>query len=247
MAQALDRIIVVGASSGMGAALATVLARPGRKIALVARRAAELDAVAAKVRAVGAEAIVEAADAADTAAVAGTFARLEALLGGVDVLAYVAGVMPEVGGAEFPTDKDRLMVEVNVLGAVAWLNAGATYFQTKGRGVLCGVGSVAGDRGRRGAPVYGASKAFLHTYLESLYNRLSVQGISVVTIKPGPVRTAMTEGKKLPLLIDADAAAWRIAIAIERGEREVYVPGIWRWIMLAIRCLPSAVFKRMSI
>lgn len=247
MAQTLDRIILVGASSGIGAALAVALARPGRKLALVARREAELQTVAAQVRAAGAEALVEPANAAETHTVAATFARLEGLLGGVDAVIYAAGVMPDVAPSAFPTALDQQMVEVNVLGAVAWLNAGATYFLTKGRGVLCGFGSVAGDRGRRGAPVYGATKAFLHTYLESLYNRLSVQGIAVVTIKPGPVRTPMTAGKQLPLLIDADVAARRIALALERGEREVYVPGIWRWIMMAIRCVPSGVFKRLSI
>jgi short-subunit dehydrogenase len=168
-------------------------------------------------------------------------------MGGVDALVYAAGVMPDVGPDEFPTDRDRQMIEANFLGAVAWLNAGAAFMQAQRRGVLCGFGSVAGDRGRRGAPVYGATKAALHTYLESLYNRLNICGVQVVTIKPGPVRTPMTAGKKLPLLIDADVAAKRIALALERGEREVYVPGIWRWIMLAIRLTPSFVFRRLSI
>jgi short-subunit dehydrogenase len=243
----LSRIIIVGASSGMGAELAVALARPGRKLALVAPRSSELEAVAVRVRKAGAEALVQAADSAQSQEVAATFDRLQQLMGGVDALVYAAGVMPDVGPDEFPTDRDRQMIEANFLGAVAWLNAGATWMQAQRRGVLCGFGSVAGDRGRRGAPVYGATKAALHTYLESLYNRLNVHGVQVVTIKPGPVRTPMTAGKKLPLLIDADVAAKRIALALERGEREVYVPGIWRWIMLAIRLTPSFVFRRLSI
>ncbi len=244
----LNRIVIVGASSGIGAALALEMARPGRSIALVARRAAELERVAEQVRARGATALVEPCDAKDTAAVEASWQRLSGAMGGVDALIYASGVMPEVGIDEFNTEKDREMIEVNVVGAMAWLNCGARDFARRGSGTLCGIGSVAGDRGRRPHPAYGASKAALHHYLEALRNRLSLKGIHVVTIKPGPVQTPMIEGRgKMPMTISAEKAAARIAKAVERGENTVYVPGQWWLIMHILQHMPSFIFKRLSI
>jgi NAD(P)-dependent dehydrogenase (short-subunit alcohol dehydrogenase family) len=106
---------------------------------------------------------------------------------------------------------------------------------------------VAGDRGRRGNPGYHTSKAALTTYLESLRNRLSRYGVTVVTIKPGPVETDMTRGLKLPLMISAETCA-RDAIAHMRaGTGEAYVPLAWSPIMMVIRNVPSVVFRRTNI
>lgn len=243
----LSNIVIVGASSGMGRALAIVLARPGRKLGLVARRLDELESVAAEVRRLGAQAEVEVADAADVAQAARSWATLQAKLGGIDTLVYTAGVMPEVAPDEFNTAKDKFMIDVNVTGAIAWLNLAANDFQRAGRGVICGVGSVAGDRGRRPSPVYGATKAALHSYLESLRNRLWLHGVRVVTIKPGPVDTPMTRGKgPMPLMVTAEVAAQRIAIALERGPEVVYVAWPWRYIMLILQHIPSRIFRRFA-
>ncbi|MSQ81973.1 MAG: SDR family NAD(P)-dependent oxidoreductase [Myxococcales bacterium] len=243
----LSTIIIVGASSGIGAALAQALAQPGRTLGLVARRPAELSAVAAQVTALGATAVVRPCDAADLSAVGACWQDLLAQLGSCDALVYSAGVMPDVGPSEFDSVKDRHIIEVNVIGAMAWLNCGATYMQERKRGVLCGISSVAGDRGRRLAPAYASSKAALNTYLEALRNRLSVQGVSVVTIKPGPVRTPMLGGSKLPLTVDAAVAARRIAVALQRGEHTVYVHWGYRAIMGIIVCIPSFIFRRLAI
>jgi NAD(P)-dependent dehydrogenase (short-subunit alcohol dehydrogenase family) len=168
-------------------------------------------------------------------------------MGGIDAVVYAAGVMPDVASDEFDTAKDQQVIEINVLGAVAWLNCAARHFAPLGRGVICGIGSVAGDRGRRGAPVYGASKAALHTYLESLRNRLAVRGVRVVTVKPGPVRTPMLGDKRMPLTVNADVAAAAIARSLSGGPEVVYVHWLWRWIMLAIRSVPSLIFRKLSV
>ncbi|MBM4342100.1 MAG: SDR family NAD(P)-dependent oxidoreductase [Deltaproteobacteria bacterium] len=243
----LQRIVIVGASSGIGAALAVEMARPGRSLGLVARRATELHDIATAVTARGAKAVVRTCDAVDEAAVAECWHTLLGELGGCDALVYSSGVMTEVGPREFAIAKDRHIIEVNVIGAMAWLNLGAAHMADQGRGVLCGIGSVAGDRGRRQAPAYGASKAALHTYLESLRNRLSVLGVQVVTVKPGPVRTPMLGARKLPLTVSAEVAARRISRAIARGEHTVYVHWGYRWIMAIVRCIPSIVFRRLAI
>ncbi len=243
----LQRILIVGASSGIGEALALHLAGAGKTLGLVARRQAALARVADEVTRRGGKAVVEVSDAADPRAVEASWANLLSQMGGIDAVVYAAGVMPDVAPDEFDTAKDQQVIEINVLGAVAWLNCAARHFAPLGRGVICGIGSVAGDRGRRGAPVYGASKAALHTYLESLRNRLAVRGVRVVTVKPGPVRTPMLGDKRMPLTVDADVAAAAIARSLSGGPDVVYVHWLWRWIMLAIRSVPSLIFRKLSV
>ena len=241
--------IVVGASSGIGLAVARRLALAGRKVALLARREAELnhqvelinDALARP----AATAYVH--DAADVDAVEGLFARIEDELGEVEELHFVAGVMPEVGLDEFDLDKDRLQVNVNFLGCIAWGNAAARRFQARGRGCIVGVTSVAQDRGRIGRPVYNASKAGMDTYLEALRNRLWRHGVQVTTVRPGFVETPMTAGMQLKGAISADRAAELVLKARDRKAAIAYVPAKWRLIMFVIRNIPSFVFRKLSI
>lgn len=241
--------IVVGASSGIGLAVARRLCLSGRKVAMLARREAELRAQVATANDVlgrtAAHAYVH--DAADLDAAEPLFARIEQDLGPVDELHYVAGVMPEVAADEFDLAKDRLQVQVNLLGCIAWGNAAARRFLSRKAGCIVGVGSVAGDRGRAGRPVYNASKAGMDTYLEALRNRLWRHGVQVTTIRPGFVATPMTAGLPLKGAIPADRAAELILRARDRRAAIAYVPGKWRPIMFVIRNIPSIVFRRLSI
>lgn len=241
--------IVVGASSGIGAALARRLALEGRKVALLARREPELRAVALTIdRGTGqALAFSYPHDAARGEEAEPLFARIEQELGEVGELHYVAGVMPEVGRQEFDLDKDRIQMEVNALGCIAWCNAAARRFLQRGKGHIVGVSSVSQDRGRTGRPGYHASKAAMDTFLESLRNRLWRHGVRVTTIRPGFVETPMTEGLELRGAISADRAAGLILKARDRGRTIAYVPWKWRPIMFVIRNIPSFVFRRMDI
>lgn len=245
----LKRAIVVGASSGIGAALTRRLCREGHIVAAVARREGELSRLCDEINRGGERrAVAYAHDVTDTAAVPELFARIVRDLDGLDVVVYAAGVMPKVREDEFDPAKDRQIVEVNVIGAMAWLDLAAERFQVQRGGVIVGIGSVAGDRGRRGNPAYCASKAALHTYLEALRNRLARFGVHVLTVKPGPVRTPMTEGvDKMPMAIDAETCADGIWRAIVRRSDVAYVPAQWGVIMPVIRAIPSIVFRRMSI
>lgn len=241
--------IVVGASSGIGLAVARRLCSSGRKVAMLARRPAELETQVALVNeTLGREAArAYVHDVADADAAEGLFARIEQELGEVDELHFVAGVMPDVGRDEFDLDKDRQQVIVNMLGCIAWGNAAARRFQARGRGRIVGVSSVAQDRGRVGRPVYNASKAGMDTYLEALRNRLWRHGVRVTTIRPGFVETPMTAGLELKGAISADRAAELILKARDRQKAIVYVPGKWRLVMFLIRNVPSFVFRKLSI
>jgi decaprenylphospho-beta-D-erythro-pentofuranosid-2-ulose 2-reductase len=251
MKQRFQRAIIVGASSGIGAELARQLAASGCHVALVARRADELNRLATEINTASADtplAFIYPHDVRCYGEAPALFQTVCRDLGGLDLIIYAAGVMPRLLPDEYDFAKDQAMIEVNVLGAIAWLNAAAERFQAAGSGTLVGISSVAGDRGRRGQPVYGASKAALDTYLEALCNRLGRFGVRVVTIKPGPVDTPMTQGlDKLPLLISAPAAARQILAAAARGTRLAYVPSKWRPIMAILRAIPSPIFQKLNV
>ncbi len=240
-----QRAIVVGASSGIGEALALRLARAGAQVAIVARREEELQRVAKE----DPERLHPYAhDVADLDGTTALFERIEADLGEVDTLVYAAGVMPGLEEGEYSFEKDRAMITVNVLGAMAWMNLAAARFEAAKRGTLIGISSIAGERGRRGNPGYCTSKAALTTYLESLRNRCSRYGVNVVTIKPGFVDTAMTRGVKgLFWVISADEAARRSLAIAQRGKSSSgFVPARWALVAWVVRLLPSFIFKRLN-
>jgi short-subunit dehydrogenase len=167
----------------------------------------------------------------------------------VELFIYSAGVMPDVGAQEYNTEKDLAQIEVNLAGAMAWCNQAANLFQSQRSGTLVGIGSIAGDRGRKGNPAYHATKAGFATYLESLRNRLSEVGVHVLTIKPGGVHTPMTAHlANLPMAISAEQAAHTILGAARRRFWNTrYVPMRWWAVGTVIKLMPSFLFKRMNI
>lgn len=242
------RAIIVGASSGIGAALARCLADEGYSLALLARRSELLEKLTNEINSThgATHARYYIHDVNDYESVPELFRQIVADLGGLDSFIYNTGVSHMVGLKKYDFKKDRLTTEVNYIGALAWLNPVAEMFQSLQGGQIVGVSSVAGERGRVGNPSYNASKAALTTYLEALRNRLTRYGVNVLTVKPGPVETEMTKGIKMPLKISAEKAADDIAKAMRKRNQEVYTASLWRWIMLVIRNIPSVIFRRMT-
>src|SRR6478609_1522581 len=244
MKAALSRVVVVGASSGMGEAMARQLAAAGADVAIVARREGELTRLASE-RPGKLHPYVH--DVSNVDEVPALFERIERELGGVDGLIYAAGVMPKLEESEYAFEKDRAMVTVNLLGAMAWMNQAAARFEAARTGTILGISSIAGERGRRGNPGYCTTKAALTTYLEALRNRCSRYGVNVVTIKPGFVDTAMTRGLKgLFWLISAEKAA-KISLSLARkGNSGVaFVPSRWALVAFIVRSLPSFIFRKL--
>ncbi len=168
-------------------------------------------------------------------------------LGGLDLIVYVAGVQPVVGANEYNFEKDSAMINVNILGAIAWLNQAAVRFERTRSGHIVGISSIAGDRGRVGSPVYNTSKAALNTYLEALRNRLSRRGVTVTTIKPGFVDTPnLANAAKTFWVISPEDAAAQIYLAIRRKRGTVYIPARWGLVGLIIRHIPSSIFRWMK-
>jgi NAD(P)-dependent dehydrogenase (short-subunit alcohol dehydrogenase family) len=246
MALPWKHAIVVGGSSGIGEELVRRLTDGGCRVAAVARRESELRRVAG-MSANPDNVLIYPHDVTCFDEVPGLFQQVCRDLGGLDVLFYAAGIMPRILPDEYDMEKDRLAVEVNFLGAIGWINQAADRFARAGAGTIVGLSSVAGDRGRGGYPVYGASKAALNAYLESIRNRVGRVGVAVTTVKLGPVDTPMTKGMSgLPLMISPADAAEQILACAARGANTVYIPWKWRPVMFIIRCLPSFLFKRLK-
>lgn len=223
-----NRAIVVGGTSGIGEAIVRQLEASGCAVAVVGRRSEKYPH-----------------DVTDVGAIPELFQRIASDLGGLDLFIYSAGLMHRVGPEEFNTERDLEMIDVNLGSAVAWINQAAIRFQGTKSGTILAIGSVAGDRGRKGQPAYNASKAGLATYMEAIRNRLSTLGVTVATVKPGPVNSPMTAGLNLknPMTVD-QAAAKILGKAENSGEH--YLSPVHRIIFAIIRLVPGWLFRRIG-
>jgi len=243
------RGIVIGASNGLGAALARKLAHEGYSLALLARSKDRLEALCNEINVHEQLTRGYTHDVSDCDNVPALLRKIVADLGGLDLVVFVAGVNYPPGGIDkYNFENDRKMIEVNLIGAMAWLSPVAEMFQSAQAGQIVGIASVAGDRGRVGNPGYNTSKAGLATYLEALRNRLTRHGVNVLTVKPGFLKTEMLKAAQgaTPFAIDPEKAADDILKAMKKRKQVIYTASIWRWIMLAIRHIPSFIFRRLS-
>lgn len=237
------RSIVIGASSGIGAELVRQMANEGWLVAAVARRMDRLQELAAQC---GASVRPYEHDVTSFGQIGPLFHQITKDLGGLDAVVYVAGVLERVEFDEFDFQKDKHMIDVNVLGAIAWLNEAASRFQGVGAGSIVAVGSVAGERGRAANPVYNTSKAALATYMEALRNRLHRKGVAVVTIKPGPTDTEMIEGLGLKNAMSVQSVSKKILAKIDKSGEHFMSP-VHRLAFFVIRHIPSWIFRKLKL
>lgn len=245
----MKHVVLVGATDGIGRALAHHFAEQGWRVGVLGRDPGKLERVADSVRerAPGVPlAATAVCDVTDHQRIAPALDQLLGDLGQMDLLVYCAGVMESGDSPARRASAARKMFAVNVDGAIHVLELAADYFEDAGRGHVAALGSVAGDRGRKGNPSYCASKAALHTYLEGLRHRLHGTGVAVSTVKPGWVKTRMLEDHQKPGAVSPEVAARKIAAGLAKGREEFYVPGWWRLVAAAIRWTPSFLFKRVG-
>ncbi len=243
------RGLIIGASTGLGAELARKLAREGYALALLARSKEKLDALCQEINSQGGSARSYEHNVTDYDEVPNLLLKIVADLGGLDAVIYVASINQPPGGIDkYNFENDRQMIEVNLIGAMAWLTPVAEMFQSAKAGQIVGISSVAGDRGRVGNPGYNTSKAGLTTYLEALRNRLTRRGVNVLTVKPGFMKTEMLKAAPgpTPFAVEPSVAADHILKAMKKRKQVIYTAPIWRWIMLAIQHTPSFIFRKLS-
>jgi NAD(P)-dependent dehydrogenase (short-subunit alcohol dehydrogenase family) len=243
--------IVVGASSGLGAALVRELIHQGYHVAALARREARLNELCEAVNTAasnGPKAFPYSHNVTHYDEIPALFQRIVDDMGRLDLIVYVAAFQPHVAPNEFNFEKDEGMIKTNLLGAMAWLGQGAVYFERAQKGHLVGISSIAGDRGRRMNPAYNASKAGLDTYLETLRNRLSQHGVTVTTIKPGFIDTVLLELAPKTFWVISPAKAAELVYKAIRGKKQlVYIPARWRLVSLIVKNIPSIIFRRMNM
>ncbi len=240
--------IIIGASTGIGAALSRRLAHEGYSLGLVSRSADKLEALCTEINRNGTRALAYPHDVKITDEAATLFQNIVGDLGQLDLFIYNAGTQFPSKPDVYDAAQDIEVFAVNVLGALAWLNPAAEYFERAGAGHLVGIGSIAGDRGRRALPGYTASKAALHTFLEGMRNRLDRYGVTVTTIKPGQVDTQLLKyAEKVRGPISPQMAADLIWRAIDKRKQTTYTPARWGLIGLVLRHIPSFIFRRMNL
>jgi len=247
----VKHVVLVGATDGIGRALATEYVRRGWRVGIVGRDPAKNEWVRGELQdeePMG-WVVTVVCDVQDPERIGPAFEEILQALGQIDLFVYCAGTMPPYG----TTLEERLasidpILGVNVSGALRFLELAADYLEATGRGHLAAIGSIAGERARKGHPVYGASKAALHQYLGGLRARLHGTGVRATAIKPGWVRTRMLgpgpSGSRLT--ISPDRAARAIVRGLERGRDSFFVPWWWGVVAMGLRLLPTGLFKRFS-
>ncbi|MEQ8604536.1 MAG: SDR family NAD(P)-dependent oxidoreductase [Marivibrio sp.] len=239
-------ILITGASSGLGAALAQAYAAPGVRLGLAARRIDRLEALAVECRAQGAEVAVQALDVTDKAA-ARAWVEGAAEVAPIDLLIANAGVSAGTGAGGETEEQARDVFAVNLAGVLNVVHPAIDVLRPRKAGQIALVSSIAGYRGMPGAPAYSASKAAVMAYGEALRGDLASDGVAVSVICPGFVKTPMTAVNDFPMpfLMEAARAAAIIRRGLARDSALITFPFPMRLAAWWMRVLPSGLVTRL--
>jgi decaprenylphospho-beta-D-erythro-pentofuranosid-2-ulose 2-reductase len=242
-----ENVLILGATSDMAVALARQLASEGYSITLAARGTERLSALEGDLR-VRHRAMVTSVyfDALDFNSHATFYNSLPEK---PDIVICVFGLLGDQRQGESDWLHCRQVIDSNYTGAVSVLNVIANDFERRKKGIIVGISSVAGERGRQSNYIYGSAKAGFTAYLSGLRNRLFRHGVHVVTVKPGFVKTKMIENLPTPGMLTASpqTVARKISRAILKKRNTIYVLPVWELVMLIIKLIPEGVFKRLKL
>lgn len=244
------KVVLLGGTKGMGRAVARRLAARGDRLHLLGRDADDLAKSAADLEArmpSPARVSVSICDLERPDTFGQALDEADAALGGFDtavVTAALFGTQPQLEAD--PAFLARVL-NANFTSTILLCEELRTRLLGRGGGTLCVLSSVAGDRARKPVILYGSTKAGLSAYLDGLDHKFRSAGLRTVCVKPGFIRTSMTEGlPEPPFTVDADQAAATIVRALDAGKPVVYAPPIWGLVMLVVRWLPRAVMRRVG-
>ncbi|MCH2143203.1 MAG: SDR family NAD(P)-dependent oxidoreductase [Phycisphaerales bacterium] len=238
------RVWITGASTGIGRALAKELASCGAHLAITSRRTDVLEEVVGEICSAGGQAQAYAGDVTDADAMAEIAAAISQNWGGIDVLIANAGTHIPSEPLQFDSRQYQDLMQINYGGVLHCIEAVLPGMKAQGHGHIVGVASLAGYRALPTASAYGASKAALIHFLQSLRFHLEHESIAVTVINPGFVRTPLTDKNdfRMPCLIEASDAASRIRRALERGKRDVAFPAPFSWVISLFRIIPMPLY-----
>jgi short-subunit dehydrogenase len=245
MLAGMQHVLIFGATSAIAAEVAQIFARRGARLHLVGRNPEKLAEVAARCE--GAQVTTQSADFTNLDRNEAVVSQAFAELGHVDVVLIAHGALGDQLASERDFSVAEEILRVNFTSVVSLLIPLANRLELARSGRIGVITSVAGDRGRPRNYTYGAAKGALGIYLQGLRTRLYAAGVSVTTLKLGPVDTPMTENHEKHALFGKPASVARsIVRAVEAGVPEAYVPSFWRAIMPVVKSTPESVFQRLS-
>lgn len=238
----MQSILILGATSSIARACCEVFASRQCRLFLASRNVTELECLASDLRIrFNIEVDYAFFDITQLDSHEIFFKKLIDKMGVIDGLVMAVGLIDKLNYQK--------VIVTNFTGPISFFELFVKYLAIQKKGFIIGLSSVAGDRGRKPNYVYGASKAALTTYLQGLRNNLYPSKIQILTIKLGLIDTKMVFGGKYPLYLAANPkkTAIKIIQALDKGKESVYIPGIWRIVMLIIRLIPEKIFKRLSL
>ncbi|MCO5240359.1 MAG: SDR family oxidoreductase [Chitinophagaceae bacterium] len=243
----MSTILILGATSDMGIAIARLFAAKQFDIQLAARDTSKLSYLQTDITIRNnVRCSIHQFDAVDFTSHQTFFNTLSPK---PDITVCVFGYMND--NAKVTDDLNEMLktMHTNYTGAVSILNIASKYYAFSKKGCIVGISSVAGERGRQSNYIYGSAKAGFTAYLSGLRNALHESGVHVVTVLPGFVYTKMTEHLRLPQLLTAhpNDVALSIYNAVQKKKNIIYVKWFWRWIMCTIKLIPEPIFKRMKL
>ena len=243
------KVVLFGATRGMGRALARLLAARGDRLFLLEHVVEDLDRSARDLEIHGSPAPVKTAycDLLKPESFAAALDEADRELEGFDSVVVTAGLFATQEELENDPRLAGRVLAADFTNTVLFCEGARRRLLAAGGGTLCVFSSVAGERGRKPVILYGAAKAGLSRYLEGLDHKFRVHGLRTLCVKPGFVKTGMTAGLKPPPFAGTpDEVARRVLKAMDRGWPEVYVPSAWRWVMCVIRKLPRFVMRKIE-
>lgn len=238
------RIWLTGASMGIGRAVALELAARGAVVALTARSEQQLEDVRQEIAGRGGSSIVVPGDVTDAARMTAIATELQGELGGVDILIANAGTHLFTRPEAFDAEEYLELMDLNYGGMLRCIEAVLPSMLARRSGRIVGVASLAGLRGVPRAAAYGASKAAMISFLESLRFHLARADVQVTIVNPGFVRTPLTDKNdfNMPFLMDADRAAEVMCNGIAKGKDEISFPIPFSWMIKLMRIVPYPLY-----
>ena len=240
-------VLIIGGNSDVGKSLSRDFSKLGSNIILTSRKKGQLDSFKSDLEIrYSIKCDLEFFDVLDFTSHDSFYKNLKTT---PDIVITCIGYLDKQENSQINFQESLISIQTNFTGLVSILNIISNDFEKRGKGIIVGMSSVAGDRGRGSNYIYGCSKSGFTSYLSGLRNRLNKSGVKVITVKPGFIKTKMTGHLDLPKTLTAtpDDISNDIIDSIKKGKTIIYSKWFWKWIMLIIRMIPESIFKKLSI
>ena len=240
-------VLILGGNSDVGKSIARDFSKLGSNIILTSRKKGQLDSFKSdlKIR-YSIKCDLEFFDVLDFNSHESFYFNLKKK---PDIVISCIGYLDNQEKSENSFEESLKSIQTNFTGLVSILNVVSNDFESRKSGIIVGISSVAGDRGRGSNYIYGCSKSGFTSYLSGLRNRLNKSNVKVITVKPGFIKTKMTNHLDLPKLLTAspDYISNVIINSIRKNKNVIYIKWFWRWIMLIIKIIPESIFQKMKL